>query len=422
MRRRVEVSRPARRPGVGAAATVALLALGGVAARGGDPEPGAPPPAAPAPAAPAADAGISVERLKEVVAHLASPELRGRGAEEDRKASAEWIAKRLGEAGAVPVPGKGELGFVLPFPRDKGREAGWNVAGWVAGTAADGEYVILSAHHDHLGVEEETLHPGADDNASGVAAVLEAARALARPGSDSKPKRSVMFVFFDLEERRCAGSEAFAANPPLPLDRCAAFATADMLGRSLGDLFPGALFAMGAERSVAVQGVLDRAAPPSVVGGPTLYRLGMDYNALGFSDYLPFEERRIPSLFFTTGASRDSHQPGDTPDKINYPRLAANAGVLLAVARGLADAPERPAWVEAPEPLLAEVTAVLDLVKRAGATEEVRKAPQRLRDLRASFQALLEGIVAGGKVTPGDRVAVRLGALRLFQNAMQAPR
>ncbi len=399
-----------------AAAAVALLARGGAAARGGDPAPGAPPPAGPAPAA---DDGISVERVKEVVAHLAGPDLRGRGAEEDRKASAEWVAKRLAETGAVPVPGKEEQGFVLPFPRDRGREAGWNVAGWVAGTVPDGEYVILSAHHDHLGVEEETLYPGADDNASGVAAVLEVARACAR-GSGPKPKRSVMFVFFDLEERRCAGSEAFAASPPLALDRCAAFVTADLLGRSLGDLFPGALFAMGAERSEVARGVLDRTAP--LPEGTTLYRLGMDYNALSFSDYLPFEARRIPSLFFTTGGSRDYHRPGDTPDKLDYARLVANARVLLAVARGMADAPERPAWIEAPEPQLAEAEAVLDLVKRAGATEDVRKAPQRLRDLRASFQALLEAIVSRGKVTPGERVAVRLGALRLFQDAMKAPR
>lgn len=375
---------------------LAILVLGGLA-RGAD-----------GPAATAASDALSERQLKAHVEFLASVELGGRGAPEDRRKVSQWIAHRLAEAGAREAPQ--QCSMVLPF-QGEGFE-GWNVAAWIPG--ATEEYVVASAHFDHLGRSAEGIFRGADDNASGVAALLEIARALA---AGPRPRRSVLLVAFDLEEADCKGSRAFAAQPPVPLDRCAAFTTADMLGRSLADVVPGLLLVMGEERATALSDAVGRLEVPT---GVVVRRLGMDFNALGWSDYVPFEERKIPCLFLTSGACRDYHRPTDTPDKIDGPMLAARGTAYLRLLRGLANAEERPVWVAEPAPRLAEVEAILDLVRAAGAHEAELGIPESARPLRLGFQTLLEGIVRRGTVTPTERTTVRTMALQMFKMTLAA--
>ena len=90
----------------------------------------------------------------------------------------------------------------------------------------------MSAHYDHLGVRGGVLYPGADDNASGVAMMLEVARSLT--AAPDPPRRSLMFIGFDLEEVGLFGSRYFVAHPPVPLEQVVLFITADMIGRALG--------------------------------------------------------------------------------------------------------------------------------------------------------------------------------------------
>src|SRR4029077_10487164 len=89
------------------------------------------------------------------------------------------------------------------------------------------EWIIVSAHYDHLGVRGGVLYPGADDNASGVAMMLEVARAFVQ--APERPRRSVLFIGFDLEEVGLFGSRYFVEHPPVPLDRVKLFVTADMI-------------------------------------------------------------------------------------------------------------------------------------------------------------------------------------------------
>ena len=107
------------------------------------------------------------------------------------------------------------------------------------------ECVVIGVHYDHLGVRNGIVFHGADDNASGVAMMLEVARQLASTG---RPRRSVMFVGFDLEEQMLWGSRWFA-HPPRPLTQFKLFITADMIGRSLGDLPLPAVFILGSEHA-----------------------------------------------------------------------------------------------------------------------------------------------------------------------------
>jgi hypothetical protein len=370
-------------------------------------------------------------RLRSTVEFLASPDLAGRKAPEDRAKAARWIAARMKAAGLVPLPGKDSM--VVPFPSAGEKSEippGENVVGWLPGTTPD--HVILSAHYDHLGRKavaggETAVHPGADDNASGVAAMLECARTLA---AGPKPRRSIAFVAFDLEEGESwskgpAGSMAWVESPPVPLERLAAFVTADMLGRSLADAYPGMLLVMGSERAHALEWTVSRLEVPE---GFEIHRLGMDFNSLGWSDYLPFEKARIPCLFFTTGACVDYHRPGDTADKIDTPRLAVHARLLCDAVRTLANLPDqgvwgvpgRPVWREVPEPRLDEAESVLSIVTRAEGMAETWGIPEAQRGMLAMFRGMLEGFVAKGKVTRGERLAMRMGALRLFAEAQKA--
>ena len=356
-------------------------------------------------------AELDAARLDAHVRTLASPEYGGRGSPEDRSKAATYVADALVAAGVHPVPGASSM--FVPFPAKGETPAGRNVAGWIEGKDAN-EYVVLSAHFDHLGRRGDEWFPGADDNASGSAALIEITRALA---SGPKPARSVLILGFDLEESNCVGSRAYAANPAVPLERCAAFTTMDMMGRSVGDLFPGLLFVMGAERATALSStVATLPRPPGLV----LRELGMDFNQLGWSDYVPFEERKIPSLFFTSGACRDYHRPTDTADKIDVASLHARAATVLVAVRLLAALPTRPVWEATPAPRLVEFETLHALVKEAGAHEDEMQIPAGIRTMRKGFETNLAATLARGTVTVAERTAARNLALMLLRGLAAA--
>ncbi len=384
---------------------VALALAGPAPARADGPSPSPAPP--PSPDSPSADVPERA-RLVATVAHLAGEELAGRGSSDDRERASLWVAEAFDKVGVKVVPGVG--GRFLPFAAKEGRPGGRNVVGWIPGRK-DEEYVIVSAHFDHLGRVDGQVHPGADDNASGVAALLELGRCLS---SGFRLERGILLVAFDLEEQRMIGSRAFVANPPLPLERCAAFVTIDMLGRSLGDLFPGLLLAMGAERADALERVLDAAKPTP---GVTLRELGMDFNQLGWSDYVPFEERSVPCLFFTSGACRDYHRPTDVADRIDGAALEARTRAILGIVRALADLPARPVWKATPTPRLREVETIHALVSRVGEKEAELGMTDGQRLLRKGFEKTLSETIARGAVTAGERVAIRIMALQMMKAA-----
>jgi hypothetical protein len=184
-----------------------------------------------------------------------------------------------------------------------------------------------------------------------------------------------------------------------------------MLGRSLGDLFPGTLFVHGSERAAGLEAALDAA---TTADGPRVRRLGSDVNPLGWTDDVPFERRKVPSLLLTTGASPDRGTPRDAPERVDVARVAANARVLLALVRSLAGAPERPVWREDPPRPRAEVEALLEVVRRAEAsaipTDDDR------RPVFAVLRGLLEPVAARGTPTLGERTAIRVAALQVLES------
>ena len=225
------------------------------------------------------------------------------------------------------------------------------------------EWIILSAHYDHLGVRGGVLYPGADDNASGVAMMLEVARALVH--APERPRRSVMFIGFDLEEVGLFGSRYFVEHPPVPLDRVKLFVTADMIGRALGGVCTSNVFVMGTEHAPELRSWIESSAraEPLTVG-----LLGSDLLVLNRSDYGPFRARKIPYLFFSTGENPCYHAPEDTAETLNYPKLAAISRVILGVVRQATLADQVPAWRSLPDNPLAEAVAVRDVLREAPGT------------------------------------------------------
>ena len=225
------------------------------------------------------------------------------------------------------------------------------------------EYVVIGAHYDHLGYgdtpgsmarpgEEGRLHPGADDNASGTATLMEVAASLARerashdgstvspagtnhfplPVAPIKFQRGLLFVAWSGEEIGLRGSEAFAEHPPIPLSSIAAYVNFDMVGR----LRENNLFVEGATSFDTWSKLRDKCNA----------RAGFKITPRD-DPYLPtdstsFYPKRIPALSFFTGIHEDYHRPTDTPDKIDYGGMERIAKFARELILDLASSPERP--------------------------------------------------------------------------------
>jgi hypothetical protein len=277
-------------------------------------------------------------------------------------------------------------------------DLGRNVGGWLLGSDATlrDEFLIISAHYDHLGVRNGRVFPGADDNASGVAMMLELARVL---GSGSvKLRRSVAFVGFDLEERLLWGSRWFAAHPPKPLDKLALFVTADMIGRSLGDLKLPTVFVLGSEHASQLKQTLDEITIPEKL---EVARLGIDLVGTR-SDYGPFRDRRIPFLFLSTGEHPDYHTVRDLPDRVDYDKITRVTQLCRRIVTHVANAEQRPSWIDEVQPNLEEARAVHRITTLLSQREQVKLTPAQ--QLLISFiKTQTQQIIDRGKMTPSER-------------------
>jgi hypothetical protein len=191
-----------------------------------------------------------------------------------------------------------------------------NVGGILRGNNAD--YVVIGAHYDHLGYGDiasstpwrREIHYGADDNASGVAGVIEIARVLASYG---RPERSAVFLAFTAEELGALGSEYYCKSAPYPVDSTVTMINLDTVGR----LEDERLIVFGAKSAEEFGGLLREAGE-----GHRINPIEKE-EIYGFSDQNPFYARGVPALHFFTGAHDDYHSPEDTADKLNFEGLAS---------------------------------------------------------------------------------------------------
>ncbi len=301
---------------------------------------------------PVADAMASVSAdaraFSEHATVLASPFMQGRFPGTPGIERAElYIAERFQSLGLAPAFGRGpEASFYQPFtfsfrPHGKQDDAGpseieaRNVAAILKGRGElASRYIVIGAHHDHLGFGEHgsregqgELHEGADDNASGTAGVLLAAEMLADryasmpPGADA---RSIIFTTFSAEEVGLNGSRHFAENPPRPMDHVDLMINFDMIGRVTGDR----VSVSGIDTSPQLASLIDEAAqrsPLEIVRPDAL---------TARSDHAAFYDEQVPVLFFTiTPFHSDYHTPQDESWKLNRRGGALVASLASDVAQ-----------------------------------------------------------------------------------------
>ena len=214
-----------------------------------------------------------------------------------------------------------------------------NVMAWLPGQTD--EYVIIGAHYDHLGrgnfdslapSQIGQIHPGADDNASGTAGVLELARLLAP--QRGQLKRSILFMNFAGEELGLLGSAEWVKEPTRPLAKAVAMINMDMIGRIRDDK----VYIGGVGTGSTFKTVLEQAQKDAP------FKIESSAGGYSSSDHTSFVSKKIPVLFFFSGLHSDYHKPSDTADKINAPSAARLLDLIESVAVQLASAQDAPAF------------------------------------------------------------------------------
>ena len=223
-----------------------------------------------------------------------------------------------------------------------------NVMGILEGSdpALKEQYIVIGAHYDHLGMggigstsrqpDTVAVHHGADDNASGVADLLELAEKFAAHRKELK--RSILFISFSAEEEGLLGSKYFTEHPLIDLKKVDAMINLDMVGR------------LKENRSLQINGVgtsVEASGIVTALDADSAFRLTLSPEGYGPSDQTSFYAKNIPVLYFTTGGHMDYHTPRDTYDKINYEGLKAVGDYVYKIAEKVDQDPNRLTYKEA---------------------------------------------------------------------------
>jgi len=227
--------------------------------------------------------------------------------------------------------------------------------------------------------------------------LLEVAEAFAL-GAE-KPKRSIYFLSFDLEETGLQGSTHFAAHPPRDLKQLKAFMTSDLLGRSFGDIMEEYVYVLGSECSPKLRQLVTDVKPTD---GLLTTRMGADIVGTR-SDYGPFRDRKVPYLFFTTGTHRDYHKPTDLPERIDYEKLAKISRWIMALTNRLASDADMPVWKPTTEPDFAEAESSLVFFTRVLERPVVVPLNDAKKKRVTEARDKLAGIVARKTMTSEER-------------------
>jgi hypothetical protein len=217
----------------------------------------------------------------------------------------------------------------------------WNVLAKIEGTTEKDQVILLSAHLDHLGVEDGKTYYGADDDASGTAAVMELARVLA---NEPKPKRSVVVALWGSEEKGLVGARYFLQNPTFPLKNIVANLEFEMMGRPDPKIKADELWLTGWERTNLGPELAQHGG--KLVGDPH-----PSENFFMRSDnYALAQQGVIAQTVSSYGLHSDYHQPTDTPDKIDFQHMDQAIASMIGPVTWLANTEFEPAWVEGKKP------------------------------------------------------------------------
>jgi len=278
------------------------------------------------------------------------------------------------------------------------RKTDRNVIGVLRAMEETSEYVLVGAHYDHLGYgesgamlrsgEENKIHHGADDNASGTAAVVELARQLAdeQRHNPALLNRSIIFALWSGEELGVLGSSYFAEHSPVPLSNIVACINFDMVGR----LRENKLMLQGVGSSTAWRRAIEKR---NVAAGFDLVLQDDPYLP---TDVTAFYPRGVPVMSFFTGSHEDYHRPTDTADKVNYDGLERIVKFARALVADIAGAAQRPEYVK-----------VATSSQSTGSRENLRAYLGTIPDYATEVQGVkLSGVRAG---SPAEKAGLKGG-------------
>jgi len=295
---------------------------------------------------------ITAADVKRRIGIIADDSMRGRDTPSPGlEATARYIASEFRSFGLKPGGDSGT--FIQRYPIPGGspdRKPGTrvrtapNVVGILEGSdpVLKDEFIVLSAHMDHVGVgapvNGDSIYNGADDDASGTTGVIELAEALSTPGA--RPKRSVLFLTVSGEEHGLWGSGWFSEHSPVPIAQIVADLNIDMIGRNWKDT----IVVIGKEHS-DLGATVDRVTKAH----PELRMKAIDdiwpeENFYFRSDHYNFARKGVPILFFFNGTHPDYHGPNDEPDRIDAEKESRIVRLVYLTTQEVGNAAQRPAW------------------------------------------------------------------------------
>ena len=223
-----------------------------------------------------------------------------------------------------------------------------NVAAIIEGTEFPEEYIVISSHLDHIGIENGEINNGADDDGSGTVALLEIAQAFKMAQINGNgPKRTLIFLHVTGEEKGLLGSKYYTENPLYPLNKTMVNLNVDMIGRTdpkRMDKDPNYIYLIGADRLSQELHDISEAANNKYTKFKIDYTFNdkKDPNRFYYrSDHYNFAKNNIPVIFYFSGTHEDYHKPGDTVDKIMYELLAKRTKLIFYTAWELANRSRR---------------------------------------------------------------------------------
>ncbi len=296
----------------------------------------------------AAMESITAGELYEHVEVLADDVYEGRASgSRGGRAAAQYIVQQLRQTGLEPAGAGGD--YFQTFNRN------WrNILVLHRGDdpELENELIVVGGHYDHVGYGNQNnsygptgrIHNGADDNASGVAVLLETIEAFAASGLSTR--RSILFAFWDGEERGLVGSTHWLQSPTLPNASVKLAIMTDMVGR----LRDGQLYVYGSRSGSGLRRLLCGPRPISALdpananGSSDPLWLDFTWEVVDNSDHWPFLQRRIPAVLLHTGLHRDYHRPSDDVEKVNRDGMRDVGRYLLAASISAANADELPPY------------------------------------------------------------------------------
>lgn len=294
---------------------------------------------------------ITSAELKTHLYEFASDEMQGRmTGEKGQKLAAEYLRNFYQDQGIASPIEENNYYQNIPaeyFSRMKEPKSSENVVAFIKGSEKPDEIIVLSAHYDHVGMENGEIFNGADDDGSGTIAMLEIAEAFQQAVKNGKgPKRSILFLHVTGEEIGLYGSKYYTENPIFPLANTVANLNTDMIGRIDPDKkdTPNYIYLIGSDKLSQELHDVSEAVAEKYSDLELDYKFNDENDPNRFyyrSDHYNFAKNNIPIIFYFNGVHEDYHKPTDTPDKIEYDLYAKRTQLIFQTAWEVANREER---------------------------------------------------------------------------------